>query len=340
MLMAESVDFLGGRDPLGRDIPLPQVLDATVFGVPVRFESNSAFVIDVAAEAYAPSRLTLAGQPLCLPLTVRVVVHDGGATSEGDRSRIRSWAPDRTRLIVHGPDLVAVADARRGHSIAYVGQALVERRALFRHTVLEAMTLALVSYHDRHPVHAAAVGRNGAAVLLWAASGTGKSTLAYAAHLAGLDVLTDDVAWVQLRPRMMVWGATASRRILLMPDARDRFPSLAAAEPTLLASGKCKIPVDLGAPARGAQMTADRATVCVLERAAGPTTLTRASADTIVAALTSRPGAGFDRYPKRLWACASALAAGGGWRLAVSSDPASAIPALMTMLDSFTSSPA
>lgn len=335
-MMDYAIDFLSGRDPLGRDIPLTRTLDAAVFGVPVRFESNSHYVIDVAAEAFGAKRPVLAGEPVQKPLTVRVVVHAGGPDSDCDLSHIRSWSPDRTRLIVQAPDTVAVADPRRGNSIVYVSRALVARRTLFRHSVLEAMTLALVSYHDRHPVHAAAVAHDGAAVLLWAASGTGKSTLSYEAHLAGLKVLSDDVSWVQLRPRMVVWGGGVSRRIHLMPDARDRFPSLASAEPTLLASGKCKIPIDLGATAPGGSPTADRATVCLLERTTGPTTLTRASADAIVAALTMSPGPGFDRYPKRLWACACALAAGGGWRLAVSNEPGTAIPHLLTMLESFT----
>jgi hypothetical protein len=351
----DAVDFLEAQDPLGRDIPLRHVLDATVLGIPVRFESNSGFVINVATEAFgraardvAPDTIAIEGaagaqraplqsrgsaSTIRTPITVRVVVHTGNPDRDGDMSPVRAWAPEKTWVILQAPDTVAVADALRGQAVAYVPRTLVARRAQFRHAVLETLTLVLVSHHDRQPVHAAAVGRDGAVVLLCAASGIGKSTLAYAAHLAGLTVFSDDVTWVQLQPRVVVWGGGLPRRIHLMPDARERFPSLASATPTALPSGKCKIVVDLGAPARGESLIADRITVCLIERTTGATVASRVSATAVVAALTASPEPGFDRYLERLGACARALGAGGGWRLAVSDDPATAVPHLRAMLD-------
>jgi len=324
-----GIDFSESRDPLGRDIVTDQVLTTSVLGVPVRFESNSYAVLDAAADAFGDA---VAGSKPWRrkPLLVRIVVHGEHAAPS---SAPRVWSPDASRLILHGADRVAVADPIRRQALGFVPCALVARKMEFRQTILEALTYAIVDHYDRHPVHAAAVSHGGAIVLLLGPSGAGKSTLAYAAHLAGLTVVSDDTVWVQLRPRMTVWGPpTRGRRISLLPDARERFPTLAALDPVRLPSGKCKISVALDRPSDAA-LRAERAVVCLLTRTSDETVLTRARPETVAAALAREPEPGFDRFPTRLAACARALAGVGGWELAVSNDPSSAVPHLVTMLD-------
>jgi hypothetical protein len=323
-MTAGAVDFAQGRDPLGRDILTEHTFASTVLGVPVRFESNSHAVTALAAESFGVG-LTGTKPRRRKPLTVRIVVHGEPVAP----SPVRVWSPD-TRLILHGADRVAIADPIRRQALAYVSCGLLARRTEFRQTVIEALTFALVDHYDRHPVHAAAICKDGAVVLLLGPSGAGKSTLAYAAHMAGLTVMSDDTVWVQLRSRVTVWGPPqTTRRITLMPDARARFPSLATADPVRLPNGKCKIVVPLG----GQVAEAGRAVVCLLKRARDETALTRARPEVIAAALTKHPEPGFDRFPMRLAACARALAGSGGWELAVSDDPTSAVPHLVAMLD-------
>ncbi|HZS60155.1 MAG TPA: hypothetical protein VFA43_12850 [Gemmatimonadaceae bacterium] len=313
------------RDPLGRDIVTDQVLVTGVLGVPVRFESNSYPVIALAAETFGRGEAAKSWRRK--PMVVRIVVHDEPAAP----STVRVWSPDPSRLIMHGADRVAVADPLRRQAVAYVSCSLLARRMEFKQTVLEALTYAIVDHYDRHPLHAAAVAKDGAVVLLLGASGSGKSTLAYAAHLAGLTIMSDDTVWVQLRPRTTIWGpATSDRRISLLPDARETFPSLADQDPVRLPSGKCKISISLGG--EPVQPTA-RATVCVLKRTTHDTALTRARPETVAAALAREPEPGFDRFPTRHAACVRALAGSGGWELAVSNDPSSAVPHLVAMLD-------
>jgi hypothetical protein len=320
-----GVDFSEGRDPLGRDVITDQVLVTSVLGVPVRFESNSYTVIALAAETFGDAAAAKSWRRK--PLLVRIIVHGEHAAS----SPVRVWSPDPARLIMHAADRVAVADPLRRQAVAYVSCAVVARRMEFKQTILEALTYAIVDHYDRHPVHAAAVARDGAVVLLLGPSGTGKSTLAYAAHLAGLDVVGDDTVWVQLRPRMTVWGPTTrERRISLLPDAREKFPSLASADPVRLPNGKCKISIPLGE--RVVEPTS-RVVVCLLTRTGHDTVLMRARPETVAAALAREPEPGFDRFPTRHAACARALAGAGGWELAVSNDPSSAVPHLTAMLD-------
>ena len=316
-----------GRDPLGRDIPLDHTLATAVLGVPMRFESNSQAVIDIAAEAFSePIGTTKPWRRR--PLIVRVVVYHG---DDGADTPVRVWSPDPTRLVLHGSDRVAFTDPLRRTAIAYVSCALVARRTVFRQAVLEQLTFGLVDHYDRFPVHAAAIARDGAAVLLYGPSGAGKSTVAYAAHLAGLTVVSDDVVWLQLRPRPTVWGPPGhSRRISLMPDARERFPTLTAVEPTTLPNGKRKLSI----PIEGAaSLRVEHAVVCLITRSADRTLLSRERPEQIAEALSRPIEPGFDRFPARAAACARALAGAGGWRLAISDDVSTAVPHLVAMLD-------
>src|SRR5579862_1385934 len=313
------------HDPLGRDIVTDQTLVTGVLGVPVRFESNSYAAIALAAETFGDAEAAKSWRRK--PMLVRIVVHDEPVGP----SAVRVWSPDAARLIIHGADRVAVADPLRRQAIAYVSCALLARRAEFKQTVLEALTFAIVDHYDRHPLHAAAVARDGVMLLLLGPSGTGKSTLAYAAHLAGLTVVSDDTVWVQLRPRMTVWGPpTRDRRISLLPDAREKFPSLEGHDPVRLPNGKCKITISLGQPVLEPMA---RTVVCLLSRTSQHTALTRARPEAVAAAFAREPEPGFDRFPTRHAACARALASAGGWELAVSNDPSSAVPHLVAMLD-------
>ena len=324
-----SLDLADGRDPLGRDVPVDHALTTTVLGVPVRFESNSRAVIDVAAEAFGEPTLPTKSWRR-RPLTVRVIVYHDDHSAD---TSVRVWSPDPTHLVLHGPDRVAFTDPVRRSAIAYVSCALVARRLVFRQAVLEQLTFGLVDHYDRYPLHAAAIARDSAAVLLHGPSGAGKSTLAYAAHLAGLTVVSDDVVWVQLRPRPAVWGPPGqARRISLLPDARERFPTLTSVEPTILPNGKRKLSVAID-DARRAPLRIEQAVVCLIGRSSTDTVLTRARPEQIADALSHPIEPGFDRFPTRVSACARALAGAGGWRLAISDDVSTAVPHLIAMLD-------
>ncbi|HEY7236835.1 MAG TPA: zeta toxin family protein, partial [Gemmatimonadaceae bacterium] len=165
---------------------------------------------------------------------------------------------------------------------------------------------------DRHPIHAAAISRNGRAVLLAGASGAGKSTLAHLADSAGDDVLGEDHVWIQLESTRRVWGWPGYARLL--NGAADKSVS----------------------PLRGRDRVscyvADAPTVCVLDR--GPrAALERVDAPTILDALTCDVAPGFDRFPERNVAVANALSAGGGWRLTLTTNPNDALPLLDEMLN-------
>jgi hypothetical protein len=181
-------------------------------------------------------------------------------------------------------------------------------------------------------VHAAAIVRGGAALLLAAPSGVGKSTLAYAAARAGLAVLAEDLVYVQTRPELRVWGLPGW---LHLPEgAAAYFPELTGTRAVLLANGKRKIAVQTAALGALPQLpVARRAGICLLRRDGGPTRLTRVAPDVVAAELGRVPEPGFDTYAEDAAGPVRRLAARGAWLLHVGAPPADIVPLLHEMFD-------
>jgi len=319
------VDFLPVCDLLGRDARCEYSVELPVLGVGTRFESNSRYVLGVVDEAFGAWRhVESTGD---LHLRVRIVVVDG---NEGDAvpAPVRHVCPDEQRLIVHSPGSIGVSDPARGESVAYVTTALAADTAHFRGAMLEALTFALIAQFDRHPLHAAAVARDGRAVLLVGESGAGKSTLAYLASCAGFDVIAEDHAWIQLEPALRVWGG--ARRVRLGREATTHFPEVASAAVSSTIGGKIKLTVEL--PTNPRATVSDSAVVCLLCRSSLDATLERVDAGAITSGLMANVSPGFDRFPERHARVVRALAEPGGWRLHLSGDPRQALPLLAQLL--------
>lgn len=291
-----------------RDADARHATELPVLGVPVRFESNEMSVISLVDETFGMWRIVqhaATGEPL----RVRIVVHDGG---DGTDAPVKNFAPDDTRLIAQSADGFGLSDPDRRESVIYASAAFVNRREQFRTEMLEAMTLALVTAFDRHPVHAAAIARHGHAVLLAGASGAGKSTMAHLANAAGYDVLSEDIVWIQRGPSFRLWGWPGHAR--LIP-----------------AGGGEKTRVPLGNSDRASCFYSDSAVVCLLARGASAS-LARITSSEVTEGLDAALAPGFDRFPARHRDVVTRLAAVGGWRLRLTDHPADALRFLEEML--------
>ncbi len=163
-------------------------------------------------------------------------------------------------------------------------------------------------------------------------TGTGKSTLAYAAAKAGLHPLSDDMVFVQLTPTFRVWGMPG--RVHLLERAREHFPELANTGISVLASGKEKMVVDVGgAPGAAEPPVVERAGVCLLRRTAGAASLEQLASSEVRAALLADLEGGFRFFRDTIEPRLAALCDGTGWRLNLSGNPADAVPYLQAMLD-------
>jgi hypothetical protein len=327
------VEFDPATEPLYRDVALRHVAEIPVLGIPIRFETNSGTVLRVVEESFGGWR-SLAERADLLSserVRVRLIVHEGDERTTG-RAAFRYRVPDAERIVIVSPGSVAFAELARREGLAYVTPQLVADRAHFRYGLLEALTLGLVTHLDRTPVHAAAVVRNGVALLLAGATGTGKSTLAYAATLGGLRALSDDMVFVQLEPSLRIWGMPG--RLHLLESAREHFAELADTPAAVLANGKEKVLVDVGGtPWVIEPPIAERAGICLLRRSGGPALLERMSSADLQATLLRGLERGFDRFRETMGPRLAALANGKGWRLNLSGHPADAVPYLHAMLD-------
>jgi hypothetical protein len=137
-----------------------------------------------------------------------------------------------------------------------------------------------------------------------------------AADAAGFPVLSEDVAYVQLRPRPRVWGWPGP--VHLLPwnaPPGGRFP-------TRVRNGKTKLAVPLGA-ARSDAMSHARPVFCLLERGSS-VSLDRLSPEAAMGRLWHlEPG--FDTLASEVRAAHAALTRNGAWQLTLAADPAEAI---------------
>lgn len=327
----QPVTFTAALDPLLRDAPITHVIELSVLGIATRFETNSQFVLDSVEESFGGWRGLEAEAVVGAPSRVRVrlIVYSDGAsaTTSTPKTAVRHICPDATRLLVQSSQAIGVSDPERREAVAYVDADLVADAESFRPAILESLTWSLLTHFDRHPVHAAAIASAGRVLLLAAASGTGKSTISYVAHRAGMELLSDDRVWIQLTPMLRVWSAT--RPLRLLPEAVTDFPELAS-QPVLEVDGRRKISVAqtgcIGA------YDAKSVVACVMDRGGETPRLERLAPDALVEALVAQCAPGFDRYPERQRRVMSALAERGGWRLTLGRSPTEALPLLSRML--------
>lgn len=303
----------------------PHVIELPVLGVTTTFSTNAPELLEVVRETYGAWD-TIAGiGDLASRSTasVRIVLDDHLALSR-KLSGYSHRVPDTTRLIVISDGGVGVADTLRLESIGYVTSSLLSRRSELIDGLLEPLTLFLLGAEDRQPIHAAGVARGDVGILLEGPSGTGKSTLAYAASHTGFSVLADEPVYVQLRPRLRVWGR--SPRIHLPVEARSYFPELRDIAPARLPSGKTKIVIR---PEQWEPRSATRIGICLLRRGGGgAASLERVPPGRVVSALLDRLEPGYDIYADSIPERIAAVAENGAWSLTLGPDPHDALPLL------------
>lgn len=329
----DSIDYETGRDPLYRDVPLQHRTTIPVLGFPVRFASNAPAVIETVEDAFggwrvlekAPALVERAG------MDVTIVVQPGDE-GDGEHADIYYRVLSPLRVLFGSRGSIAYADPERREATGFVTTQLVADRQHFRYRILEAMTLAVLTPHDRQPVHAAALVRGGGAVVLAGPSGVGKSTLVYAAARAGIHVLAEDTIHLQASPGLRVWGLPGY--VHLPEDSRTRFAELRDAAATLRANGKAKIPVDLRTLGALPDLpVVERATVCLLSRGQGGPTLRRLEGEAGVRRLTENLEEGFDLFADTIRTPIRKLLSGGSWSLELSEDPTEALPAIERVLE-------
>lgn len=305
-------------------------VEIPVLGIRTRFRSNDERVIDIARRAFgAWSRAIL---PEDSDPGIDVHIERVPGDENGDDAPVpRFEMPVRSRVELRTAGSSGVADAGRRRVDARVTGTLLHNAQHFRYSVLEALTLALLTRLDRQPFHAAALVHDHTAVLLAGPSGTGKSTLAWAAARTGrYALLAEDVVYVQSStPRL--WGLPGF--LHLPPSARSHFPELSAVEPVLRANGKWKLAIDaFEAGILAARPYAEDARIVTLARHDGAPQLQALSADQLAHTLFAHHEQGFDVFAETIADAMKPFTRAGGWRLTLGPDPGAALPLLDALL--------
>jgi hypothetical protein len=273
---------------------------------PVVIRASDPALLAAAAEAYPDWRRS--GQTDGPPITLELEAV--GATS-GEPLRIDV---EERRLRLTGAGAQGWADARTLTAGCKLPLALAGE-------VLDTLVLFLLTRSGRTPLHAAGVMCGDTAVVLAGPSGSGKSTLSLAAMMRGLQVLSDDTVYIQLKPRLRIWGFP--RPIHVFPADAPRFIL-----GTRLRGGKLKA----AAPMRPwpGPPVAERAAVVVLAR--GNRIGLEPIEPQVAARALSRLEPGFDLLEAESAEAIAAVTGQGCWRLTLTRDPAAAIEALVERL--------
>jgi len=291
-------------------MPIGTSLQLLIMGRPVVIRASDPALAAAAADAYADWRLIdrTDGSPIQLRLEAGDEAVLGPLEIEVAGSRLR----------MTGAGVEGRADARALTGLCRVPRDLAAQPARLAGEVIDTLLLFLLARSGRTPLHAAGVMCGGAAVLLAGPSGSGKSTLSLAAMARGLQILSDDTVYIQLQPRLRIWG---------FPRPVHVFPADAPGfiQETRLRGGKMKAVVPV--PPRSEPPVADRGAVVVLER--GEAVRLQAIEPSVAAAALSRLEPGFDLLARESAEAIAAVTALGAWRLTLSRDPAAAIDALM-----------
>lgn len=308
--------------PLGDDFP--------ILGVPTRVLASDEGLLEAARTAFG-GWAPLAAHPDLLfgeGVRVRLIRHE--ASGDGPGAEVRYRVPHPGLLIVTTPGSVGVADLEAREVVAYVTGELLADGAHFRHAFLSALTLATVTSRDRIPLHAAALSRGDAALLLHGPSGVGKSSLVLAAAQRGMEILSEDIVYAELERGPRLWGMPGA--VHLTEDALRFFPGLEPGRRVVRTGGKTKLSVSLPAGIRAVPLPALRAGTCLLRRGSGPPAVTPATNDEVEAVLTGATESGFDWFAHQAAGASGLVTGRGAWHFDVGSDPHAAAAALEELL--------
>src|SRR5690242_2813006 len=99
--MTDDIQYDVPTNPLYYGLPLRHAIELPVFGIRVRYESNSADAIAAVEDAFGGWRALEASPELISSTRVRVrlIVHDGDE-GEGDHAPMSWRLPDAHRLLI------------------------------------------------------------------------------------------------------------------------------------------------------------------------------------------------------------------------------------------------
>ena len=206
-------------------------------GLALRVISNSAAVLAAAETSFGRFGPASTNRPP--DITLRLLAHpiDHGPPAPPLFRREGNLLYQST-----GPDNTLVAHLSGGQAFGYFSPTVLADAPFFRWHFLELAFFQMLEARGWMAVHASALVNNDRALLLRAAGGGGKTTLAFAGARAQFRALAEDVVWLE-PDGQCCWGVPW--HFHLLPDAVNLFTELVGYQPVLQTSGEMKLEVDV-----------------------------------------------------------------------------------------------
>lgn len=317
--------FHAARDAFGRTAPLTFTASFPFLGVPLHIRSNAERALALATVTFGP----------WASLAPRLVRRDGHAHLDvvvhGDEASPPSRLDYRSHgnvFMSAGQGLLSTVRLDTQHAVAFVSPSALGEPDWFTAHV-NGLGILAATQRDRLPLHAACIVRDGRAWILIGASGVGKSTLTYACHDAGAEVLAEDTVFVSLAGEPRLWGHAACA--WLAPDAERFFPVLAGRPVITRHNGKRRIAASLEVTGRQPRLAHEgTVTVVLLTRGADEPASTPVGPQDVGSALAT-VDEGFDQYPEGRGAVVDWLSTQPAYRLSIGTDPARAAATVLAL---------
>jgi hypothetical protein len=218
-------------DPVLAAYELPLRATYYPFGFPLELATNSAHVLEAAAEGWGE----FTQQFHAAPVRMHLGVAPGSNTHLPPTSTFRSR--EHLMFFVADSENFMVCDFNQGFGFGWTTESVAADHALVRYRFLTAAGLSLIEQQAFASMHCGLVVRNGCGVAFFGDSLAGKSTLSYACARAGWTFVSDDGIFL-VRNSSYRYAVGDPYTLRLRADAKPLFPELQDRIATTRPNGK------------------------------------------------------------------------------------------------------
>jgi hypothetical protein len=185
-------------DPFGERTPADFRTQLSVLGCDFSVESTDRALGNLAVDAFGDlPRYKLDQQPRALTVSLVLTNHKRTWSRGAEPPRPVLSSGNGMLCATMDAGNFAIVDVAMSRALICISAAMLQYPYHARYELIEFAFLTLASRAQRLvPLHAACVGRNESGLLLMGSTGSGKSTLSLHALAAGMQLLSEDSAFV------------------------------------------------------------------------------------------------------------------------------------------------
>ena len=209
--------------PVYGDITFPLVETFYPLGFPVEISTNSAAILEMAAESWGSFHQDFSNKPI--RVQVGVVYGKGIGCPPAPTCRVQN----HLFSFIADQENFGIIDLNDSFASVWLTNEVTQYRKYIRYHFLDCAAICQIATRYATGVHAGCVARNGVGVLLCGDSGAGKSTLSYACAKAGWTYVTDDSSFLAHDQEGLVVTGNC-HQVRFRPATVSFYPEIAGRE--------------------------------------------------------------------------------------------------------------